>query len=231
MTIELTFPWIMLLALGAVHGVNPAMGWLFAVSLGLQEESGRAVWRALGPLALGHAAAVGATILLAGALGLVLPLAWIRWIAALTLLGFGIDQLRRHRHPRLKGMRVGNRELATWSFFMATAHGAGLMAVPFVLELTSRRQAADGIPAMHHAGHGAHVHSAHDVALGGLGSGELEGLVAALVHTSGYLVAAGLVALVVYRRFGVKLLRTAWINLNVIWAGALILTAILIPLV
>jgi hypothetical protein len=49
------WPWIALLGMGAVHGLNPGMGWLFAVALGCQEGSARAVWRALPPLALGHA--------------------------------------------------------------------------------------------------------------------------------------------------------------------------------
>ena len=51
------------------------MGWLFAVALGLQERSARAVWRALLPLAIGHALAIGAAIaLLAAVIGLVIPL-------------------------------------------------------------------------------------------------------------------------------------------------------------
>ena len=109
------------------------MGWLFAVGRGLQERDRRAVWRALGPLAVGHALAIAVAVLLAIALGQMLPLRWLRWIVAAALLAVGVDGLVRHRHVRLGGMRVSARELATWSFLMASAHGAGLMVLPFVL--------------------------------------------------------------------------------------------------
>lgn len=67
------WPWIVLVCLGAFHGINPGMGWLFAVALGLQEKSQRAVRRALLPIALGHAAAIGAVVLVVGLLQAVLP--------------------------------------------------------------------------------------------------------------------------------------------------------------
>ena len=53
-------PWEVLgvlVLLGAYHGVNPGMGWLFALSLGLQQRSRKAVLWALVPIALGHAIA------------------------------------------------------------------------------------------------------------------------------------------------------------------------------
>ena len=56
--------WLTLAGLGAFHGLNPGMGWLFAVALGMQEGRRSAVWRALIPLTLGHALAI------AGAIGL-----------------------------------------------------------------------------------------------------------------------------------------------------------------
>ena len=208
-----------LLLLGGAHGLNPAMGWLFAVSLGLQEGSGRAVWQALVPLAVGHALAIGATLVAAAVLGMALPLKWIRWIAAAALLGFGLWHLVRHRHPRWGGMRVGARDLAIWSFIMASAHGAGLMALPFVLGPSAERDAVQ-------AGHTGH--------LGGLvtpgpAGGDPVGLLAAMFHTSGYLLVTGVVAVVVYYKLGLRLLRTAWINLDLIWALALILTALVTP--
>jgi hypothetical protein len=101
------------------------MGWLFAVALGLQEGSGRAVWRALPPLAVGHALAVVAALGLAAAAGLVLAPERVRWIVAALLLGTGLFHLVGHRHPRFGGMRVGSRDLVIWSCLMATAHGAG----------------------------------------------------------------------------------------------------------
>jgi hypothetical protein len=225
MTLDFSFAWITLLVLGAVHGINPAMGWLFAVSLGLQEGSGRAVWRALGPLALGHALAIGATLLAAAALGIVFPLAWLKWIAAAALLGFGLLHLTRHRHPRYGGMRVGPKDLTVWSFLMASAHGAGLMALPFVLGL-----AAVGHGAL---ATGAHVHAPAAAHADGLAMAAVTGadaLLAVLVHTAGYLAVAGVLAVVVYEKLGLRLLRSAWINLNVIWAAALIMTALLTPL-
>ena len=57
--------WKAMLVLGAYHGINPGMGWLFAVALGMQQRSARGVWRALPPIALGHALAVGAVVLVA----------------------------------------------------------------------------------------------------------------------------------------------------------------------
>jgi hypothetical protein len=200
--------------LGAVHGINPAMGWLFAVSLGLQAQSGRAVWRALGPLALGHALAVAATLAVAAVLGVAIPLPWLRRIAAGALLGSGMFHLARHRHPasRRGGMRVRPKDLTVWSFIISSAHGAGLMVLPFVLG------AAAGAP------DGAHAHAAmlaaHSAEVGGTG------LAATLVHTASYLAVAGGVAWVVYARLGLGLLRTAWVNVNGIWAVALIATGV-----
>ncbi len=209
-----------ILVLGAVHGINPAMGWLFAVSLGLQAQSGRAVWRALGPLALGHALAVASALAVAAALGVVVPVAWLRWIAAGALLAFGVFHLVRHRHPRVGriGMTVGARDLTVWSFIISSAHGAGLMVLPFVL----------GAAAARTGGHAVHAHgmlsSSHAEQLGAVG------VLATLLHTASYLAVAGAVAWLVYARFGLRLLRTAWINVDVIWAGALIVTALVTPL-
>ena len=123
-----------LLGLGALHGINPAMGWLFAVALGLQEKRARAVWRALPPLALGHALAIAVVVAVFTTIGVLVPMRVLRWGVALLLAGFGVYRLFRHAHFRYGGMRVGARELTIWSFLMATAHGAGLMVLPFVLE-------------------------------------------------------------------------------------------------
>jgi hypothetical protein len=213
-------PIVALVALGAVHGINPAMGWLFAVALGLQERRARAVWRALPPLALGHAVAVAVVVLIGLAVGHVVPPAVMRYGTAAVLLVFGLHRLLRgHRHPRFGGMRVGSRDLAIWSFLMASAHGAGLMVLPFVM--SDAAAVASG-------GHGAHMdHMAHAAVM----SGELAGLAAAAVHTASYLAVTGLLAVVVYQRVGLRMLRTAWINLDVLWAIALIVTALVTPFV
>ena len=239
---EGSFAWVTVLLLGSAHGLNPAMGWLFAVSLGLQEQDGRAVWRALGPLALGHALAILATLLGAALLGLVLPLSWLKWIAASALLAFGAFHLVRHAHPRVGGMLVGRRELTLWSFLMASAHGAGLMVLPFALRLLgpSAHGAHSHAAGMLASGHASHLapalagHGGH-LALAGFPGADLgaPGLVGGLVvvlHTAGYLAVAGILAFVVYRKLGLRLLRTAWINLDLFWAGALVITALLTPL-
>jgi hypothetical protein len=185
--------WPALLALGAGHGINPAMGWLFAVALGLQRGSRRAVWSSLGPLAVGHAAAIAAALLLAGAVGLVLPLAALRWFTAGLLVGLGAYRLVRARHITYGGMRASGRQLATWSFLMASAHGAGLMVLPLVL--------GHAVTSMEHSG-----------------------LLAALVHSAGYLLVTGAIAALVYERIGLGFLRRGWINLDLIWAAALVIT-------
>ena len=212
----MTWTWVALAGLGAVHGLNPGMGWLFAVALGMQEGRTRAVWRALSPLALGHALAVGAAVLAAAALGRLLPPDALGWIIGGLLLGLGALRLVRHRHPRYGGMRVGFRELTIWSFLMATAHGAGLMVLPL---LVGHSGAGSG-PGLSSA-HAMHLATASAVPVSGpLGTA----LWATAMHTAGYLLVTGLIAMVVYRKLGLRMLRTMWINLDLIWGGALVVT-------
>src|ERR1700692_2508242 len=128
--------WLMLL-LGAYHGINPGMGWLFAVALGMQEQRGSAVARSLVPIALGHALAIGSVVLIAAFLGMTLPLVVIRYFVAAVLTGLGIFCLVRHQHPRWIQMQVGLRDLTVWSFLMASAHSAVLMVVPVLLGSTT----------------------------------------------------------------------------------------------
>lgn len=209
------WPWLALLLLGAVHGVNPGMGWLFAVALGVQDGERRAVWRAMLPLAAGHAVAIALAIAAAAAAGVVLPVARLRWVIAAALLALGVSRLVRHRHPRWGGMRVGGRDLAVWSFLMATAHGAGLMALPFVIRAT----APDSARYAAHAAHGT---------LLGVGPGAA--LIATAVHSAAYLLVTATVAVVVYEKLGLRVLRRAWVNFDLLWAGALVATALLTPL-
>jgi hypothetical protein len=201
--------WPALLALGAGHGINPAMGWLFAVALGFQRGTRRAVWGALGPLAFGHAVAMAVTIGLAAALGLVISPATLKWAIAALLIALGVYRLIRSRHIVYGGMQVSSRELATWSFLMATAHGAGLMVLPLVM---------GNLPG---AASGGHTHHLVSATIPGTGA-EWVGATAALVHTAGYLLVTGLIAVIVYERVGVRFLRTAWVNLDLIWAVALV---------
>jgi hypothetical protein len=208
-----TFAWPGILLLGAWHGINPGMGWLFAVALGMQDRSRRAVWRALPPLAVGHGIAVAGTALLAAAAGLVVPAWLLTWAVAAMLVTLGIVKLVSSRHPRYGGMRVNWRELTIWSALMATAHGAGLMVVPFLLH------GSDTPPDM--AGHAAHMASV-------VPNAAIESALAAtLVHTAGYLVVAGLLAWLVYTHVGVAVLRRWWVTLDLTWAIALIVTGLL----
>ncbi|HSE94445.1 MAG TPA: hypothetical protein VLD61_01050 [Methylomirabilota bacterium] len=201
-------PWLLLLALGAFHGVNPGMGWLFAVARGMQEGRRTEVWRALLPLGAGHALAVGAAVAAALALGSRLPGEPLRWGVAAILIALGARRLVRHRHPRLGGMRVGMAGLTAWSFLMATAHGAGLMVVPVLL---------GGDASQAHAAHG---HAAHAAGLTGFEAA----LAATAIHAAGYLLVAALVAVLVYEKVGLRFLRTGWFNLDLLWALALIAT-------
>jgi len=217
-----------LLTLGALHGLNPGMGWLFAVALGVQRGERRTVWRALGPLALGHALAIAAAVALALSFEVVLPSAGVRWGAAMLLVGLGGWQLRGHRHVglgrwRVGGLRASGRELVAWSFVVASAHGAGLMAAPFAL-----RAARSGV--MGHAGHAGHA-SHSSVALASMVSVDWPTLWATSVHTAGYLLVTGLLAVVVYERAALHLVRRAWINFDLVWGAALVLTGVAVAVV
>jgi hypothetical protein len=198
-----------MLALGAFHGINPGMGWLFAVALGIQERSSVAVGRSLVPIALGHGLAIGAVVLFGVLLGTVIPLSYLKLGVALIMLGFGAHCLLRQRHPRGGGMRVGFCDLTSWSFFMASAHGAGFMLLPVLLGSSTE------VAHVAHAGSGMDAHSF---------ATPLAGLIATAAHTMAYLAVTGLVAWVVYKKLGLALLRKAWINLHLIWAVALIVS-------
>jgi hypothetical protein len=213
------WPWGALFALGAFHGINPGMGWLFAVALGMQEQRRSAVWWAMIPLGVGHLLAIAAALLVALAAETIVPDQYVRWPVAFLLVALGISRLFRHRHPRWASMRVDMKRLAAWSFLMATAHGAGLMVLPIFLHMTMTAQSAGDA-----AGH--HVHAAMPHA-----SGPLAGLLATLVHGAGYLVVTALAAWIVYEKLGVGLLRRAWFNIDLIWAGALILSGLFTVLI
>jgi len=206
---EMTMSWAMLMALGAFHGINPGMGWLFAVALGLQEGDRRAVFRALVPLAAGHALAVAVAVGASRAIGFAIPLVWLRWPIAGLLVFFGVSRLFRHRLPRWAAMRVSLWGLTAWSFLMATAHGAGLMVVPVVMGM-SMEAAGD---------HAHHMHAA------GMGTGAA--FFATALHAAGYLVVTTLVAVVVFEKLGVGILRRAWFNLDLIWSVALVATGVM----
>ena len=119
--------------MGAYHGINPGMGWLFAVARGMQEHATKAVARALVPITLGHALSIGLVVALAGLIQIVLPLGYVQIVVAFALISLGVFRILRRRHFAWGGMQVGFRDLTFWSFLMASAHGAGLMVLPIVL--------------------------------------------------------------------------------------------------
>jgi hypothetical protein len=206
-----TVSWGVLLGLGAFHGINPGMGWLFAVALGMQERRRGAVLSALLPLGVGHALAVAAAIVVALVAGVVVPLSWLRWLVAGILVVLGVARLVRHRHPRWASMRVGPGALTLWSFLMASAHGAGLMVVPVVL----------AAPAV--AADTGHHHHAMQMATMTPGTA----LLATGLHALGYLLVTAAVAFLVFEKLGVGVLRKAWFNLDLLWAVSLIATGVI----
>jgi uncharacterized membrane protein len=210
-----SWPWLALTALGAYHGLNPAMGWLFAVALGLQEQRRGAVLQALPPIALGHAIAISLTVLLVGVAQIVVPLDVLRYVCAGVLILFGLYKLVRRRHPRWVGMRVGFRDLTAWSFLMASAHGAGLMLIPVVLGLASAEQMQ-----------GAHAHGAHMGTMTGSAT-VLADLAVVGVHTLAMFAVMGALAVVVYEKLGVMMLKRAWFNLDLLWTGTLVAAGLL----
>ena len=210
-------PWAALAALGAFHGVNPAMGWLFAVALGLQNGRRSAVIGALSPIAIGHAASIAVVVATVAAASAVVPMRALRIAGGLAVLGAGLYKLaRRAGHPRWVGMRVGFRDLTLWSFLMSSAHGAGLMLVPLLL-------APDDGATMAGSSHAAHAARVATLARAGAGSSRLASAIGVLaVHSGAMLLVMGVVAVTVYETFGVSFLRRAWINLDLLWAAALV---------
>jgi hypothetical protein len=204
------WPWVAVAMLGAYHGIDPSMGWLFAVALGLQERRRAKVIAALLPIAIGHLLSVALIVGLIAA-AMIPAFGWLRPLGAAALIVFGVFRFwRPQAHPRWVAMRVNSVELAVWSFLMATAHGAGLMLFPILVDLRSA-----SMPALSH-------HSmtmampAHAV----IGAEQAAAIV--LLHTGAMLLVMGTVAFAVYEWIGLKILRSAWINLDAIWAGALI---------
>jgi hypothetical protein len=200
--------WAALLGLGAFHGLNPGMGWLFAVAIGLQERSRAAVLRALGPIAVGH---LGSILVVAVAVSVGASALTTRVVAiagGVLLVVVGMWQLLSKRHFRWVGMRLDAVQLAGWSFLMASVHGAGLMLLPVLVSAAPHGQ---------HAGHAGQL-------TGGSAAGAAvwDGVAAALVHTAGMVLVAAAVAVTVYQVLGLRILRTAWVNLDRVWAVALL---------
>jgi hypothetical protein len=195
--------WLAIVAIGVYHGLNPAMGWPLAVASGLEHKRDRAVFATLAPLGAGHFGAMAVVLV---------PFALLAWIVewqhpirvgtGLVVLLFGVYKLFSRRHPRFLA-RVRPTQLAWWSFLMATAHGAGLMLLPFALGLCS--------PADQPA------------AASLLRSGGATVLLVAIVHTLAMVLSGVAVAWLVYRRLGLRFLNRGWLDLDAAWGACLVL--------
>ena len=203
---EAAWPWLALVGLGTFHGVNPAMGWLFAVALGLHRGSDWALLGALPPIALGHALSIGLASAAVSVLGVVIDPHGVRIGAGMLLLTWALYHwFYGHRHRVRIGMTAGFFGLTTWSFLMATAHGAGLMVIPALIPLCQAEHGASG--------------------------GLLWVSVAATaLHTGTMLLVTALIAITVYRCFGLALLRRSWINFDLLWTVMLLATGALLIL-
>lgn len=208
-----SWPWLPLMLLGAYHGLNPGMGWLFALARGLQEKSWAAVARSLLPIALGHAITIALALFILQWVQTVLPVQPVKIAVAAILFCLALYRLVRARHPRGAGMRAGWWDLCLWSFLMASSHGAGLMLIPVIL-------AHPGHTISHEMmGHGSAVLSSRP---------SWFILMAVLVHTASLLSVAGLLAMIFYQaydRYGLRLLQRAWFNFDLLWAVALFVAA------
>lgn len=210
--------WFTVVALGLFHGLNPAMGWPLAVANGMTARRSSAVFATLLPLGSGHFVAMAVVLV---------PFAWlsllIQWQrpvrigAGVLVLSFGVYRLMQRRHPRALA-RIRPTQLAWWSFWMATAHGAGLMLLPFMLGLcTSAPAAAESNTAANWPDLG-HAAIMEYVARSNL----VTALAVAGVHTLA-MIGAGLgMAWLVYRYLGLRVLRSTWLNLDTVWGASLL---------
>ena len=189
--------------LGVFHGIDPGMGWLFAVSFGLQERSRRALLLSLPFIALGHEGSIAVMVIVLTITSSLLAAKVVVVAGGAVLLVFGVWQLLRKRHVRWVGMRLSRIQLASWSFVMGSAHGAGLMLLPVF---------AFGVD--------EHV-SALDLRLGVMRV-LVNGAVALAVHVGAMIVTCGAAALIVYEVLGLGVLRRLWFNLGRVWALTLI---------
>ncbi len=201
------WPPLVLAGLGAFHGLNPAMGWLFAVALGLHRRSRTVVFVSLLPIALGHAASIAAVAGLLVTAGFVVPQNLVKIGSGIALVGWAIYHWRfGHRHRVRFGMQTGLLGLGVWSFLMATAHGAGLMLWPALMPLcfpTGPATATSGGPVV--------------AALAGVG-----------VHSLAMILTTAVIAAIVHGWLGVGVLRNAWLNVDLLWTFALVATGALL---
>jgi hypothetical protein len=228
---NLAWPWAVLALLGAYHGLNPGMGWLFALALGLQEKRRSAVLWALLPIALGHAAAIALAIIILSFIQHWLPFNVLKWLVAAIIFSLGVYRLFRAGHPRGAGMRVGARDLFLWSFLMASAHGAGLMLIPVLMSNSMSNSEPGSVASMHDMT--AMHHNMAVMSAGALPISLRTILLSTFVHTAAMLIVAGTLAVLAfesYERVGLKILRSAWFNFDLLWACALLIAGVTVLL-
>ena len=201
-------PWLILAGLGAFHGINPAMGWLFAVALGLHRQNRRIVLLSLIPIGLGHTASIAAVVLGVVFLGLIVDTRIVEIIGGVGLLAWALyHAVYGHRHRVRVGMQTGLWGLGLWSFLMATGHGAGLMLVPVVLPLCITSAPGADLTAS----------GSIPIALAAIG-----------VHMTATLVLTGLIAIIVYEWVGLSFIRRGWINFDYLWIFALVVAGLIL---
>jgi hypothetical protein len=202
------WPWLALAGLGLYHGINPAMGWLFAVALGLHRKSHRIVLLSLFPIALGHAISVAAVLAAVLMLGFIVDRVVLARLAAVVLIGWAAwHALYGHRQRTIIGMQTGLIGLVLWSFLMASVHGAGLMLLPALFPACA--SASIAAPSL--------ASGAFPLALAALG-----------IHTAAMLLAIAVISIVVYNWTGVAFLRRGWINLDRLWIAALVICGMIL---
>ena len=202
------WPWLALGGLGMYHGINPAMGWLFAVALGLHRGSRSVVLQSLIPVAIGHLLSIAVVAGAILALGVIIDRRPLLMFAGSGLILWALYHLSYgSRHQTRIGMQAGFAGLLAWSFLMASAHGAGLMLVPALVPLCLSESGAGGLTAA---------------------SPLINSLAVASVHTGAMVVVSGIIAILVYDWIGVGFLRRGWINLDWVWTGALGVTGMIV---
>lgn len=203
--------WVVVAGLGTFHGLNPAMGWLFAVALGLYQRSRRVVLLSLVPIALGHAMAAACVLAAGLSLSMSIDHHALNRICGVILIGWAAwHALRGHRVRSRVGMQVKFAGLTAWSFVMSSVHGAGLMLIPALLPV------CDGL-----AGNSSTLPSSASGLLTGVGPVVTVAVTALMIHTVAMLLTTGIVSLLVFDRFGLAFLRTKWVNVDLLWTASL----------
>lgn len=225
-----------LVVLGAFHGLHPGMGWLLAVSRGLQEGGRAQVLWSLPAIALGHAGSVAVAAVAITVTGSVTASVLFPVLGGGVIVLVGLVMLLFRHHFHWREVRMPLWQLGAWSFLMASAHGAGLMLMPVL---------AGNLSHSHVEGGGHHHHGAAGAApvdpgtvnaeSGTAGAAEavegawslwdatLLGLAATGVHTLAMFAATGVAALIAYDFLGVHALRWKGVTMDRIWALTLIL--------